>query len=125
MACPLFMPGSLLPLSDIYAGGCAANSAAILSTEKLARCCNPGYARTLCEEAAAAEADSYRFLVRSDDGSSIEVAWATERNHHPIAVGTLHIGRVPNRAVGPLEHQARVCAQAYLYRTGRDQTGRT
>jgi hypothetical protein len=113
------MPGSPLPLSNIYAGECSADSGAVLSVDKLTRCCNPGYARTLCEFAASSEIDSYRFLVRSDDGGSTEVAWASERDHHPVAVGTLRIDHHLKPATGPLEHQARACAQTYLHQTGR------
>jgi hypothetical protein len=119
MACPLFLPGPRLPMSEIYAGECSADSGASLSMEKLTRCCNPGYARTLCERAAASDIDSYRFLVCSDEGGSIEIAWASEHNHHPIAVGTLRLDHALSQAAGPLDHQARACAQSYLRQTGR------
>jgi hypothetical protein len=119
MPCPLFLPGAQLPLSDIFGGTCAADSDAELSTDKLTQCCNPGYARARCRHAASVEADSNRFLVRSDDGACIEIAWATEFNHHPIAVGTLRIGRAGAPAADPLEHQARACADAYLRQTGK------
>jgi hypothetical protein len=119
MPCPLFLPGSLLPLSEIFAGSCAADRGAELSLDKLTRCCNPGYARGCCEPAAGAEADSFRFLVRSDDGAFIEIAWASEFNHHPLAVGTLRIARSLAPALTPLEHQARACAATYLHRTGQ------
>ena len=126
MPCPLFLPDSPLPLSEIFAGTCAADPGAELPVDKLTRCCNPGYARGCCEFAASAEADSVRFLVRSDDGASTEIAWASEFNHHPLAVGTLHIARTASwgnasraPASTPLEHQARACAATYLHRTGR------
>ncbi len=118
MACPLFLPGSLLPMSDFYAGECAADSGAPISREKLTRCCNPGYARSICAHAAGSDVDSHRFLVMSDDGLSIEVAWAAERDHHPIAVGTFRIARELPAVADPLEHQARACAQAYVSRAG-------
>jgi hypothetical protein len=118
MPCPLFLPGLLLPLSDMYAGECSADCEAPLSIEKLTRCCNPGYARNRCTSAATAEADSHRFLVCSDDGGTIEIAWASERDHHPIAVGKLRFNHALPAAAGPLEHQARACAQNYLHQTG-------
>jgi len=108
-----------LPLSEIFAGTCAADPAAELTVDKLTRCCNPGYARGCCVHAAGAEADSIRLLVRSDDGAYIEIAWASEFNHHPLAVGTLRIAHGPAPASTPLEHQARACAATYLHRTGR------
>jgi hypothetical protein len=107
-------------MSDFYTGGCSADPATPLSIEKLTRCCNPGYARTVCAHAATAEADSHRFLVTSDDGGLVEIAWASERDHHPIAVGTLRIARELPAAAGPLEHQARACALTYLHQTGRE-----
>lgn len=119
MACPLFLPGSRLPLSETYGGECSADSGAALSTDKLTRCCNPGYARSLCERAAASDVDSHRFLVRSDDGVSVEIAWSAERNHHPVAVGMLRFDRDSAPTAGPLEHQARACVQVYLRQTGR------
>jgi len=87
--------------------------------DKLTRCCNPGYAREVCAHAATVEADSHRFLIRSDDGVTIEIAWAAERNHHPLAVGVLGITHALHPANGPLEHQARACAAAYLHQTGQ------
>ena len=119
MPCPLFLPGSPLPVSEIFAGGCAADPGAELTLDKLTRCCNPGYARGCCRHAATVEADSVRFLVRSDDGAFIEIAWASEFNHHPLAVGTLHIARSLAPASTPLEHQACACAATYLHRTGQ------
>jgi len=119
MPCPLFLPGTPLPLSDIFGGACSAEPEAEISRDKLSLCCNHGYAREVCAHAAAVEADSHRFLVRSDDGDSIEIAWATERNHHPLAVGMLRIARALPPANGTLEHQARACAAIYLRQTGQ------
>jgi hypothetical protein len=68
---------------------------------------------------AIAAADSLRFLVRSDDGDSIEVAWAAERNHHPVAVGILRIPRHPGPPADELERQAQACARNYLRLTGK------
>jgi len=119
MPCPLFLPGSLLPLSDIYAGKCSADSRISLSIETLTRCCNPGYARAVCPYAARTETDSHRFLVTSDDGGSIEVAWASERDHHPVAVGKVCFKHAPDAVSGPLEHQARAFVLTYLHQTGR------
>jgi hypothetical protein len=124
MPCPLFLPDpdrkrSHLPLSGIFGGVCQADPAAELTTDKLTRCCNPGYARAHCEHAAAIDADSNRFLVRGADDGFIEIAWATEFNHHPLAVGTLRIPRTLPEVSAPLEQQARACAAAYLRQTGQ------
>jgi len=37
--------------------------------------------------AAKADADAVRFIVHSNRDGAIVIAWAMERNHHPIAVG--------------------------------------
>lgn len=119
MPCPLFLPGSPLPLSDLFGGVCSVDPEAELSIDKLTRCCNPGHARHSCPQAALSETDSVRFLVRSDDGVLIDVAWVTERNHYPIAVGSLRISRCLEPAATTLEHQARAVAAAYLHQTGK------
>jgi hypothetical protein len=66
-----------------------------------------------------AEADSVRFLVKSDDGTSLEIAWAAERNHHPLAVGTLRIPYDPDPPADDLERQAHEYARNYLRLSGR------
>jgi len=85
----------------------------------LRECCNRGYARESCQKAAHAEADAARFLVQSDRDGWIEVAWATERNHHPVAVGTLRLETEGPPGTEPLERQARAVACVYLRQKGR------
>jgi hypothetical protein len=123
MACPLFLPGSplpaspLTPLSDLYGGECAAE-AVVLSFDTLL-CCNAGYARGSCRRAAQSDADALRFLIKANRGGVVDVAWSSERNHHPVAVGTLVVDC--NRGTTestPLERQARACAVAYLGQIG-------
>ncbi len=126
MACPLFMPASPLagfvaeamPLGDLYGGQCAADPAAIVPADTLRRCCNTGYARGVCERAAGAEADAMRFLIKARHGNTVEVAWAIERNHHPVAVGSVQIAGATPADAAPLERQARACAAAYLRQIG-------
>src|SRR5580698_6290297 len=99
MACPLFIPKSPLgelvtiatPLGDLYGGNCAAAPAAVIEPETLRRYCNFGYARGHCERAAESDADAVRLLVRAERGGFVEIAWAVERNHHPVAVGNIEI----------------------------------
>ena len=67
----------------------------------------------------ADQSDAVHFLVRSDDGVTIEVAWAAERNHHPVAVGTLRVPRNPAAPADDLESQAQACARNYLRLTGK------
>ncbi len=60
--------------------------------------------------------DAVRFMVKSERGSVVEIAWATERNHHPVAVGILEIDGKPVSGE-ILALQAFACASAYLRQT--------
>jgi hypothetical protein len=120
MACPLFVPASpLTPLSDLYGGECAAGVGALIPIDTLRQCCNAGYARDSCQRAAQSDADAFRFLIKANRDGIVDVAWSSERNHHPVAVGTLVVdckaGAAPTE---PLERQARVHAAAYLRQIG-------
>jgi hypothetical protein len=130
MACPLFIPSAPLgdlvtavaPLGDLFAGRCAACPDAEIEPETLRRCCNLGYARRRCERAAQGDNDAVRVMVRADDGRQVQVAWAIERDHHPVAVGveTVEViaGEVmPVRSRTALAAQVRACAVAYARRT--------
>jgi len=130
MACPLFIPSSALgdlvttsaPLGDVYAGQCAASPDAEIEPETLRRCCNRGYARRHCDRAAQADSDAVRVLVRADDGRSVQVAWAMERDHHPVAVGVETVEVVageitPSGTLTALAAQVRACAASYARQT--------
>jgi hypothetical protein len=120
MACPLFLPASpLTPLSDLYGGECAAEAGALIPVDTLRQCCNAGYARESCKRAAQSDADAFRFLIKANRDGVVDVAWSSERNHHPVAVGTLIVDcRNATSNAGPLERQARVHAAAYLRQIG-------
>ena len=123
MACPLFIPSTPLgelvsvatPLGDLYCGNCAADPAAFIDPDTLRRYCNFGYARGHCERAARSDADAVRLMVRADRGNVVEIAWAVERNHHPVAVGNMEIepGLPAEPAADVLTRQAHACAAAY------------
>lgn len=126
MACPLFIPSSPLgelvtiaaPLGDLYGGRCAADPAAEIEPETARRFCNFGYARGHCQRAALSEADAVRLLVRADDGRTVEVAWSTERNHHPVAVGVERVElNAGDPSDVPLKAQVQACAAAYARKT--------
>jgi len=108
-----------MPLTGLFAGECAASPGALLPIDRLRDCCNPGHARTSCPQAATIEPDAVQFLVKADRDGVIEVSWAIEKNHHPIAVGTLQISSPPPSSVPPLQHQARAFAANYLRQKGR------
>lgn len=140
MACPLFIPTAPLaeiavaaPLGDLYDGHCAADRSAVIEPDTLRRCCNFGYARGCCPRAAESEADATRFMVRAARGSTVEIAWAVERNHHPVAVGCVEIETTFEPGFDTmfepgddlLARQAHACASSYVRQTqGSLQTRR-
>jgi hypothetical protein len=115
MACPLFLPTSSLAGTPYFNGRCSDDAETPLSIEKLRSCCNPGYARGVCRQASHSETDAFRFLVKTSRHGVTEVAWSAERDHRPVAVGTLILteGTQPSECQ-PLEHQARACAMTLL-----------
>jgi hypothetical protein len=119
MACPLFLPDARpAPLTDLHNGECASQPGAVLGPDLL-HSCNHGYARDTCERAAQSDSDAFRFLIRANHGGVIDVAWSSERNHHPVAVGTLSLtAAAPSTESEPLERQARACVDAYFRQVG-------
>jgi hypothetical protein len=112
-----------MPLTGLLAGECAASPGALVPMDRLRDCCNRGHARTSCPHAATIEPDAAQFLVQSDRAGVIEIAWAIEKNHHPVAVGTLQIDSAPQPSLSQsgstLQHQARAFAANYLRQKGR------
>lgn len=117
MACPLFLPASPLDdFRDLYGGTCAADRSTSIPADTLRDCCNFGYARGVCERAGQSNADAFRFAIKANRDGLVEVAWSSERNHHPVAVGMLTVNSAaPDE---PLERQAHVYAMAYLRQIG-------
>jgi hypothetical protein len=120
MACPLFVPASpLAGFIDLYGGECAAAAGVLIPIDVLRQCCNAGYARESCSRAAQSDADAFRFLIKANRNGVVDVAWSSERNHHPVAVGNLTVDcRIGATDALPLERQARACATAYLNQIG-------
>jgi len=108
-----------MPLTGIFLGECSADSGAVIPPDTLRHCCNPGHARAMCARAAAIETDAVQLLVTSDHEGVIEIAWAMERNHHPVAVGKLPTSRNPESANPTLNAQARAFAAQYRRQKGR------
>lgn len=114
MPCPLFLPAApLAGFTDLHGGECAAQPDTLIPVDTLRSCCNAGYARAKCGHAAQSDADAFQFLIKSNSNGVVGVAWSSERNHHPVAVGTLFVTGSA-AAEGPLERQARACVQTYL-----------
>ena len=129
MPCPLFLPGSLLggtalagsasaaPLGALFGGVCGADPGFDIPESLLKHGCNAGYARGECPRAASVDLDALRFRIKSHTQGIIEVAWSKERDHHPVAVGTIRLAEMPGTN-DALELQARACAAVYLRITG-------
>ena len=79
-----------------------------------------------CARAAQSDADAFRFLIKAHRDGVVDVAWSSERNHHPVAVGILAISSIAGAPEsGPLERQARAYAAAYLRQTDRQTDPRS
>ncbi|MCU1326346.1 MAG: hypothetical protein JWN34_1716 [Bryobacterales bacterium] len=121
MPCPLFVPETVIagstaafPLGAVFHGSCAAH---VVADDGLLQRCNTGYARQVCPQAAEIQTDAVRFRIRGHAAGVIEIAWSTERDHHPVAVGVLSLEKATDKP-GTLEQQARACAGVYLQNTG-------
>ncbi len=118
MACPYFLPQTpLKDFSNLYAGSCAAKGAGTIAADMI-EMCNYGYVRGACACAAGSESDALRFLVRSQESGIVQVAWSSERDHHPVAVGVLAL-REGECGDSPLAVQARCVASEFLLHKGR------
>ena len=110
MACPLFQP--VASLGDYYAGDCASATNETIPPDTLRHCCNTGYARRVCPRVCRYRKPMrFEFVLRADRGGEIELGWAMERNHHPLAVGVMLL---PETASTPLEYQAKAFGASYL-----------
>ena len=115
--CPLFLPATAAPLTGVFSGECSANPGGALSDDMIRECCNRGYARSACTCAATVDGDSICFLVKSDHDGIVDVAWALERDHHPLSVGAVSVNGAP--ASGEiLERQAFAIARHYRNQKG-------
>lgn len=136
MSCPYFEPLeprsraadprlSTLPLGDSWTGMCRADPLSPSAPEPTAvhTFCNFGYARQSCNRFPASDGpDAVRFSISRDNGTSIEVRWAIERDHHPFAVGTLAFERANGAFASEppfpaLLKQAFAYVSSYLRRT--------
>ena len=89
----------------------------LIPADTLRECCNIGYARGVCERAAQSDSDAFRFAIKANRKGVVEVAWSSERNHHPVAVGTLVVDNTtPDDE--PLTRQAHIFAMSYLRQIG-------
>jgi hypothetical protein len=143
MSCPYFSPvrrsnasggpcgGAMLPLGDQWVGVCQSPEFAPEEPDGavLRGLCNSGYARRGCSRFPAGDGpDAVRFAIWRDDGASIWVRFAIERDHHPFEHGTLEYARGSASfqappASGLLERQARAYIESYVRRKGGRDSG--
>jgi hypothetical protein len=133
MACPYFVPlrrdisrsGALpipLPLGDAWTGICKA-AESLPEPAILDSLCWFGYARGRCRHFPEQDAgpDAVRFVVRRDNGVSLDLYYVLERDHHPFAHGRLGYSVEGRRLIGTtgseaFESQAEAYVDSYLRR---------
>jgi hypothetical protein len=135
MACPHFYPetplpaertplGPRLPLVAAWSGSCRAHGLAVTPDERtLLACCNRGYARGECPDAAAAEGDAIRITLEgplAGEGDTIGLIYTVEKDHWPVSHGRLvwwrNTGHVDNAPSAMVARQAEAFITAYLAR---------
>ena len=108
----------MLPLGDFWSGHCRAVPAGLFEPDHATQyhLCNLGYAREACGRFPGGTApDAVRFNISNDDGDPVRVAWVIERNHFPVAHGSLSYSLESYGFLAPLpdEHLVRQ-ALAYM-----------
>lgn len=130
MPCPYFRPErrlgpprTFVPLGDLWAGSCTADSAAPQPDEStVSSLCNVGYARGRCARyPEGGGADAVRFSLAADRGGAISVRFAVERGYLPLAHGTLVFSGGILKTAAPedaplVARQAEAYVESYLRR---------
>ncbi len=134
MCCPYFDPEKLpvaeesWPLGGIWEGRCAARlsnhpAGEPAPAEFLAGGGNLG-APTCPDFPAQAVADGVSVALRREAGDRVEIRFALERSHRPVACGSLHYDRREGRFAAAVLHpaaQGRLLRQALAFLSGRPQ----
>jgi hypothetical protein len=103
VSCPYFHPETprldagdphtaMLPLGGFWSGVCRAVQEHAWRPDSLEseRRCNLGYARGICARFPTSNGpDAIRFAITRDDGATLRIYYAAERDHHPFAHGPL------------------------------------
>ena len=82
----------MLPLGGLWRGVCRATPDRPWAPDSsdAERLCNLGYARGICARFPQDDgADAVRFAINRDDGATLRIYYAAERDHHPFAHGPL------------------------------------
>ncbi len=129
MSCPYFYPvqpraedadsrAAMLPLGNFWQGLCRAvpGESCAPHQDVVRPLCHLGYARGQCPRFPAndAGADAVRFTVRADDGALLHLYYVLERDHHPLAHGSLEYSR-RGAAFAQTPLDPIVCRQAEAY----------
>ena len=136
MACPFFAPSRRLentvwlippryPLGDLFSGTCHASASDLTEghhDDHQEESCNFGYALGRCDRFPGGDAaDAVRFSVTEDLPTRLSVVYVIEKDHAPVAHGTLEYSIADARFVGPvlshvLVQQAHAFLESYLSR---------
>ena len=66
------------------------------------------------------DAETCRFLIKSVQNGVIEVAWSKERDHHPVAVGTVQLrSGIAPADDDPVTLGAHACVMDWQRATGK------
>jgi hypothetical protein len=115
----------MLPLGGLWGGVCRATPERAWrpNSIEIERRCNLGYARGVCARFPDNEGpDAIRFAVTHDDGATLRIYYAAERDHHPFAHGPLEFERAQASLAAPpsigeiLRAQAEAYAASFLRR---------
>ncbi len=120
----------MLPLGAAWTGYCQATGGNLWepNSPDAERLCNLGYARGVCARFPTddAGADAVRFTLAADDGATLRLYYALERDHHPFAHGALEYSLATQSVTPPgscavagaatLHVQAEAYAASYLRR---------
>jgi hypothetical protein len=129
MACPYFHAvktcsqtdhsrSAMLPLGDAWQGVCRAIPDQPWEPPEttLLTLCNLGYARGCCARFPGDDGpDAVRFTIAGDDATGVHLYYVLERNHHPLAHGTLEFSAAGAILDEPAANEiARRLAGAYV-----------
>lgn len=115
----------MLPLGGHWSGVCRAIPEYAWQPDsiEIERRCNLGYARGICARFPSNDGpDAIRFAITHDDGATLRIYYAAERDHHPFAHGSLeyeraHASLVAIPSAGEiLRAQAEAYAASFLRR---------
>lgn len=115
----------MLPLGGLWSGVCRAMSGDAWQPEsaEIERRCNLGYARGACPRFPNGNGpDAVRFTITRDEGATLRLYYAAERDHHPFAHGPLEYSLAASSIAAAdgadeiLRAQAAAYAASYLRR---------